>query len=371
MFLLWSLLFVACGPQCDEPGISCIALGTGAHGFAGEDLDQPVPAREARLYYPMDVTAWPDEPEDFVLVDWNNERVRLVQDGEIRTIIGTNFPGDGDIAMGDRHDPGARGTLVALNHPVSAEFAPDGRLYLAAWHNHKVRRWDPADERVRVTVANHDQTTGNNGGYSGDGGLAEEAHISFPSSIAFDAGGNYYIVDQQNLVIRRVDTAGIIDTFAGSGELGDADGDALSASFYFSEGPTNFQPPPAGAIEIDRVTGTIYLADTFNGLIRTLSVDGGAVSTLPIDGLVTPTDVELGPDGRLYIADPGAHQVFAADVNTGALTVVAGTGSPGWGEDGLPALETELNAPNGIDIASDGSLLIADTLNSVIRRVTP
>jgi sugar lactone lactonase YvrE len=273
--------------------------------------------------------------------------------------------------MGDRRDPGVPGERVALNHPVQVEFAPDGRMYLAAWHNHKVRRWDPETTFVRVVVANHDQTTGNNGGFTGDGGPAEEAHVNFPSSLAFDADGVMYLLDQKNVRIRRVDLDGMITTAAGSGESGRQDGPALDASFQFASNPLSNQPPPGGSVEVDRDAGVLWIADSFNGVLRHLDLLTGEVGTLEVDGLQVPNDLELGPDGRIYVVDSAAHVVVAVDPSTGDSEVVLGTGTAGRGEDGSIATDYALSGPMGLDVADDGSIWVADTLNSSIVRVTP
>lgn len=364
ILLVW---LAGCQPfACEEPGTLCTMVGHGDSAFAGDGGK----ARDAYLYFPSEVT-WRPGTTTYVITDWNNERLRQVDaDGIIQTVIGTNNPGDGSPGMGDRVDPGAPGTDVAMNHPVQAEYGPDGRLYVAAWHNHKIRRWDPETGLLRTIVANHDQTTGNNGGFDGDGGPAETAHVFFPSSVAFDEAGNYYFVDEMNLRIRRVDTAGIIDTVLGSGEAGHEDGPPLQATFYFPDSVESPNPLPAGALEI--ADGVMWIADTYNAAIRRWEIGGDEVTTLPVGpGLVAPTDIELGPDGRLYLADSRAHAVFAVDREGGELEVVAGTGTAGDGEDGLPATEAALDAPSGIDFADDGALWIADTFNSKIRRVTP
>lgn len=362
--LLLTLLF-ACADPCREAGTVCTMAGDGLSGWNGDGQ----PAAETRLYYPMDVTLRPGTDE-WIVVDWNNERLRRVgADGVMATVVGSELPGDGDPAGGDAVDPGAPGTNVAMNHPLQAEFGPDGRMYVAAWHNHKIRRWDPETGLVRIVVANLDNGTGNNGGFSGDGGPAEDAMLWFPTSVAFLPDGSYVIADEKNLRIRRVTPEGTIDTAAGCGEPGDFDGAALDAAFLFPDSPTTPQPLPGGALETD-ADGVIWVADTHNGAIRRVDLDAGVVTTLTT-ALSLPTDVELGPDGRLYVADVGTHQVVAIDVDDGAIEVVAGTGEAADGEDGAQAVETDLNAPYGIDFADDGALWIADTFNSRVRRVTP
>lgn len=365
--MLWLWLLVGCHSPCGETGVACTLVGDGTAGFNGDGGS----ARDALLYFPMDVTAQPNT-QAYMIVDWNNQRIRRVDaEGVITTVVGTNDSGDGSPGQGDRTDPGAPGTIISLNHPTQVEFAPDGQMYIAAWHNHKVRRWDPQTGLVRVVVANHDQETGNNGGFDGDGGLAEAAHIHFPNSIAFDAEGNYYLVDEVNLRIRRVDPSGTIDTVLGCGDPGHGDGLALDATFLFPDSLDNTQPLPGGAVEIDADQGVMWIADTGNGVVRRWVIGASEVQTVPITGLMTPTDIELGPDGRLYLADPAAHVVFAVDPEGGEAEVVAGTGVAGDGEDGLPATETALDSPWGIDFTDDGTLLIADTFNSRIREVAP
>lgn len=362
--LLLSLLF-ACADPCREAGTICTMAGDGLAGWNGDGHH----ADESRLYYPMDV-AWRPGTDEWVVVDWNNERLRRVgADGVMATVVGSDLPGDGDPAGGDRVDPGASGTNVAMNHPLQAEFAPDGQMYVAAWHNHKIRRWDPDTGLVRVVVANLGNGTGNNGGFSGDGGPAEDAQLWFPSSVAFLPDGSYVLTDEKNLRIRRVALDGTIDTVAGCGEPGEIDGAALEAAFLFPDDATTPQPLPGGAIEVDE-DGVIWVADTYNGAIRRVDLDAGVVTTLDAD-VTLPADVEIGPDGRLYVADIGAHRIVAIDRDSGATEVVAGTGEAGDGEEGGRADETALNSPYGIDLADDGALWIADTFNSRIRRVTP
>jgi sugar lactone lactonase YvrE len=366
MLWVW-LALVGCGPDCDESGVACVVVGDGGHGFAGEG----VPAREARLYFPTDVT-WRPGFDQFVITDWNNERLRGVDEHrDIFTVVGADFPGDGNPAGGDRADPGAPGFTIGLNHPVQAEFAPNGLMYIAAWHNHKVRRWDPDTGLVRVVVANHDQTTGNNGGFTGDGGPAELAHIWFPSSVAFDAEGAGYLVDQKNLRVRRFEDGGNIDTVAGCGEPGLTDGPALEATFRFPDNPASAQPLPSGDIDIDRERGVAWIADTWNHAIRRMVLGSGEITTLEVDTPLTPFDLELGPDGRLYVADATRHRLLAVDPETGATEHIAGTGEAGRGVDGQLATELPLNNPGGLDVDEAGRLLIVDSMNSLVWLVNP
>ncbi len=383
-------------PDCPpDVGAACIVAGTGLSGFAGDDVD----ARTTTLYRPMDVTARPGT-SDFVIADWNNHRLRMVDANyTITTIMGTILPGDGPADQSDRDAPGAPGTEVALNHPVQTEFAPDGMLYLPAWHNHKIRTWDPATGLVVVVSGDVGVDTGNgaNAGFGGDGGPADDALLWFPNSIAFDDAGGYFLLDQRNLRIRYIDSAGIISTVAGDGALGYQDpavpaagsestNPLLNEEFAFVDATTNPQPEPASAIERDPVTGNLWVLDTHNNRVRYIdwtaqtitdiggngtagyAGDGGPATSASFN---KPRDIEQGPDGNLYIADTNNNVIRMINMADGTVSTVAGTGVLGMGESGTQATAMDLYAPYGIDFDDTGALLIADTFNSRVLRVNP
>lgn len=376
-------------PYCPpDAGAVCVVAGTGEAGFSGEGED----ARLGMLYRPMDVSPRPGTT-DFVVVDWNNHRLRLVN-GETmisNTILGNEIPGDGDPDNTDREPPGAEGTTVRLNHPVQVEWAPDGMLYLPAWHNHKVRTWDPATRMVVVIAGNTtwDDGNGANAGYGGDGGPAEDALLWFPNSMVFDGEGGYIFVDQRNLRLRHVDASGIINTIAGDGNWGFADptdNDLLTAQFAFVDTTSNPQPEPAGAIARDDATGILYVADTWNHVLRKIDLAAGTVTTIAGTGtsgysgdggpatsatMTNPNDLELGPDGRLYFADTYNHVVRAVDLSTGIIETVLGTGQAGMGESGAAVEGFALNTPWGLAFDDAGALMVADTFNNRILRVNP
>lgn len=384
-FVLPLLALAACGPACPDPGTMCRVLGSpeGRAGNAGTGLK----ASDTLLYYPTDVTPEPGA-ERVIVVDWNNEIIRrLDEDGTVNTVIGREQPGDGADDKSDRTEPGAAGLMVRLNHPLRATFAPDGDLYLANWHNHKIRRWDPVDDKVLIVVANTDPADGNgaNAGFGGDGGPAADALVWFPSAIAFDEDGTYYFVDEHNERIRRVGLDGIIDTVAGSGEWDHVDGKCLEAAFRFPEDPVTPQPRPGGGLVTDG-DGVLYAADTYNHAIRRIDLKNDVVETIAGTGaagfsgdggpaseaqLSSPMDLAWGPDGRLYFTDTYNNRVRAIDLEAGTIDTVAGTGEQGVAEDGVLATEGPLYYPHGIGFADDGALWIADTYNSQIKRVTP
>jgi hypothetical protein len=136
---------------------------------------------------------------------------------------------------------GALGTTVAMNHMTDVEIGPDGYVYIAAWHNNKIRMLDPVTGIV-TSIA------GNSYGFAGDSGLACNAVFNQPKAIAFGNDGTLYTIDQRNLRIRAIDPATkMIRTVAGVGQQGNGGdgGQAMEAQFGFDIGTT---PQPTGSL---------------------------------------------------------------------------------------------------------------------------
>jgi sugar lactone lactonase YvrE len=360
---------------CNGPGTICPFAGNGDPAFTGEA--QPV--LETSLYWPLDLEFAPDGRA--YILDWQNHRVRRVDtDGRLRTVFGTDGIGDGPPPGGgdETVPPGVPATTVDLNHPTDLQFSPDGAtMVLAAWHNHKVRKMD-------VATNLEDIVCGAGPGFKGDGSSDATALLNRPKGVALAPSGDLYILDAGNLRIRRIAAAsGQIDTVAGTGVRGSSGdgGPPLAATFSFQKDGDN--PEPGGSIALD-AQGRLYVADTENDRVRRIDFQQGLVETVAGTGthgaggdggpaiaaeLYHPRDVEISPDGRLFIADTENHKVRAVDLTTGIITTVAGTGAVGADGDGGDAREATLHRPFGIAFDAAGDLYIADTLNSIVRKV--
>ena len=395
-----ALLVVACEPTSDpdkpddtEPAIPacedvsntvCRVAGTEAAGA----IENETHALRSPLYAPMDVAVF-THSDDFIIGDWNNHKIRRVQDGVMHTIVGTQFLGDGDPDFQEREAPGVDGTTVGLNHPTSMEWSPaTGKWIIPSWHNHRVREWDPETGLSLVVGADTDVNDGNgaNTGFEGDGGPAADALMSYPKSIAVHPDtGDFWLLDQRNNRIRWVASDySLIETIAGAETVGfEGDGGpATDAKFYFWV-PEELQPEPSGAVEYDPDRNHLYVADTSNHRIRVIDLETGIIDSLATgpeqtlpggecdpDALCFPRDIEVDGD-VLYIADTNNHVIRVLDLETGDFDVVAGSFEAGSTELNADALTVMLNTPHGIDVAPDGSLLIADTYNHQILRVLP
>lgn len=315
MLLLPVLLLAGCSSDDDDPGVEpglekVVYVVAGTAGEAGHVGDGG-PATEALLYWPIDMAVMPSG--ELVVMDWNNHCVRRIDTaGNIHSFIGSGRLGD------DRTGPM---DAIDFNHPTDFKIGPDGKYYVAAFHNWAIRQIDPATGQASTPY-------GTSHGYSGDGGPASAAQFDLPGSIVFDGDGNLYVTDQGNMRIRRIDTNGIVTTIAGS-TRGYEDGPGVEALFNFEGGTTTGTGTRSGCIE--------------------LTADGEA----------------------LLVADTGNHRIRRIDLGTGMVTTIAGNGTDGYTGDGGPALSASLNAPSDITCAANGDIYFSDRYNSVIRKIDP
>ena len=190
-----------------------------------------------------------------------------------------------------------------------------------------------------------------------DGGPATAAQLNQPFSVAVDGAGNLYIADRANQRIRKVDTAGVITTFAGTGTAGYS-GDGAAATMARFNGPYGVAADGAG---------NVYIADWINSRIR--KVDTAGVITTFATGLNTPYDMAADRAGNVYIADTNNGRIRRVDT-AGVITTFAGTGLPaGYSGDGAAATAAQFNLPSSVAPDGAGNVYISDTLNHRIRKV--
>jgi adhesin/invasin len=348
----------AAGDQCGaEPGQICTLIGNGEAGL-GEDGMDPL---DVSLYLPQDLTIGPDGLP--YVLDWNNHRVRTLVDGKVQTIIGTGELGDA---------PDGPALQASLNHPTHLLFDARGGILLSAWHNSKVMRYDP-DSGELTTMCGDGRRE-----YGGDGGPADKAVLDLPVATAFDDQERLLIMDQANQRIRRIENDGSIATVVGPSDL-------------FVPAPENFtavcgEPSAPGLNPCKLCKADEAIADPIKCAARKAQGYAGegapgseALMYQPFSQSAPPAGrMEKGPDGSIFFCDTGNHLVRALRTD-GTVETVAGTppaafdlDNPGGyaGDDG-PATEALLQRPTDVAIASDGTLYIADTFNSCIRKVDP
>ena len=270
---------------------------------------------------------------------------------------------------GERGFSGDGGPAVEARISWEFRIAVDsgGNLYIADTYNHRVRKVDSTG--TITTIAG----TGVSG-FSGDGGPAVEARLNAPESVAVDGAGNVYIADTYNPRIRKVDSTGTITTIAGTGVSGFSGDGGQAVEALVSR---------AFGIAVDS-GGNLYIADTDNQRVRKVdsmgtitTIAGTGVSGFSWDGgpavearISKTFGVAVDRGGNLYIADTGSHRVRKVD-STGTITTIAGTGERGFSGDGGPATRARITSPSGLAVDGAGNLYIADLGNSRIRRLKP
>jgi len=211
------------------------------------------------------------------------------------------------------------------------------------------------------------------GGYAGDGGLAADAKLNGCTGVAVDGVGNVYIADKGNNVVRKVDRAGIISTFAGTGAMGYG-GNGGQATLARLNGPTALATDAAGNVYISDAGNHVVRRVTPAGIISNYA--GSAIAGYTGNGdtaykarLNSPEALAVDAFGNLYIADGGNNVIRRVDASTQIITTIAGMGLPGMVGDGGPATAARLNGPAGVAVNASGEVFIADVLNHTVRKV--
>jgi sugar lactone lactonase YvrE len=275
-------------------------------------------------------------------------------EGTLTTFAGTTpgLSGDGGPATG-----------AQLNGPEGTAIAADGALLVADTGNDAIRRVAP--NGIITTIA------GNGRGFFGDGGPAADAELNAPSGVAVLTDGSILIADTGNDRIRRISPGGIITTVAGSARGLAGDGGPAAAALL--NGPRGLTPLPGGGYLIaDSGNGRIR-AVSAAGVMSTVAGTGpgfgGDGGPAVAAGLSDPRSVSIAPDGGLLIADLGNRRIRR--VAPGGVITTAAGGGVGRIDESVPALRTRLGGPAGVIPLTNGGFLMADALADRLRRVTP
>lgn len=318
---------------------------------------QFTPTKPGQRWFPLVVTDSNSNRYSFGLQGTGVGSAVAITPGVISTVAGDGSVCSEAIApCGD----GGSATSAQLWGAVGVAVDSTGNLFIADWYENRIRKVDPSG--IITTVAGSGPMAGSAGtGFSGDGGPATAAQLSYPSNVAVDSAGNLYIADQYNHRIRKVDTNGIISTVAGNGSRGYSgdNGLATGAGLYY---PT--------AVAID-TAGNLYIGDRSN---RIRKVDmSGFITTIVGNGtagysgdngpaisakLNDPDALAVDGAGNLYIGDRGNFRVRKVDVS-GVITTIAGDGTYGYGGDGGPAISAQLDDLMGVAVDTAGNVYIS------------
>jgi serine/threonine-protein kinase len=283
------------------------------------------------------------------VADFDNQRVRVIGvDGNVSTLAG-----NGNVGFAD--GPGQQALFAG---PSGLALDAAGNVYVADRDNQRIRKITP--NGTVSTVAG----TGERGFADGPGSRAK---FSQPGALAVDRAGAIYVADFDNQRIRKIDTAGNVTTFAGSGAKGYADGPGPQAQFS-----------SPSAITVDS-SGSLFVVDFDSPRVRKITPDG-TVSTVTGSGdkgnadgppskaqFARPGGLTVDRAGNVYIADTGNNRIRLV-LPDGTVSTIAGTGAPG-SEDG-DGTSAQFDGPSDVAIDGAGNIYIADIENSLIRKIT-
>lgn len=324
-------------------GVVTTVAGNGAAGFTGDGGL----AINAALRQPNTVVL--DAADNLYIADTANYRIRRVdaKTGLISTYAGGGTPPEGQI--GD----GGAATAAIVARPFGLAIH-NGSLYVTEqdYNAHRVRRIDMATGKISTVAGVAGESPG---GFAGDGGPAKDAKLDSPLGIVADAAGNLFFSDFGNKRIRRIDTNGVITTYAGGGANGNV-GNGGPATSAFLDLPT--------VLAFDR-DGNLLIAVDFG--IRRVNKSTQVITTaLEPTGLIFGLAVDTR--GKFYFSDQAYGKVFSFTPGDAEPVVFAGGGE--YVGDGKRATAGILHSPQGLAFDSAGNLLIVDRDGNLLRRLS-
>lgn len=314
----------------------------------------------------------PDTQDDIIIT-------AVGEIGEVKKVIVRTIPTPGKpfiitpfAGNGTRGWSGDFGPAVnaRLKKPRDVARGPGGNIYIADTDNHVIRYVDTATGIIYPFAG-----IGGQNGYNCDDCPPLSAKLNKPSGVFVDSSGNVYIADTDNHIVRKVIPGGNIIVVAGKPKKKGFSGDGGPATRAKLKKPED--------VVVDS-NNNIYIADKDNCRIRKVDGSTGIITTYAGTGICSyggdgglatnasfnkPRGLAIDASGNLYVADTDNHVIRKIDAATLIVTTVAGTNNRGYSGDGGPATAADLNKPEGVDINQFGAIYIADSGNHRIRKI--
>jgi sugar lactone lactonase YvrE len=293
-----------------------------------------------------------DANGNFFLADSQNHAIRKVTTNGIVTTFA------GQLGISGMAD--GTGTSAQFNMPSGLAFDGSGNLFVADTGNSTIRKITPAGA-VSIFA-----------GIAGSGGFADgaagSAQFNSPLGIAVATNGDVFVADGGNHCIRRI-SGGVVSTFAGSPQIwGSADGAGTNAQF---NGPVGLAFDARGNLFVSDANNDTIRKITTNGGVTTFTgaagVDGSADGNLSAARFRSPAELVFDRNGNLFVADSFNQTVREISTN-GIVSTVSGAAGISSTTDGVNGTGRFYN-PYGMALGADGSLVVADTYNELVRIV--
>jgi uncharacterized protein YjdB len=368
--------------KVDLSGIITTVVGSGTAGYSGDGAA----ATSALLNYPIDLIT--DALGDLYIVDHNNHAVRKVTQVSAPTI--TSISGPSSISVGS--------TITLTNTTPGGVWTSSNPSIATIGSTGIVTGVSPGIDTISYTVTNACGTavgtkvvtvaassgtscriittiagSGTSTSTSGDGGPATSATMGRLFGLARDGVGNTYVSDFTNNRIRKIDTSGVITTFAGTG-AGITSGDGGPATGAGLNGPS----------ELALYGNNLYIAEHNSSRVRKVDIASGIITTYAGNGITGysgdggpataaqishPYGIGVDNAGNVYIPDQGTYRIRKVSAATGVITTFVGTGVAGNSGDGGPASAATIQLGDDIKCDTAGNIYFCDFVNNVVRKI--
>jgi gliding motility-associated-like protein len=254
------------------------------------------------------------------------------------------------------------GSAARFNNPYGITADSSGNLYVADRNNHKIRK---------ITSAGVVSTLAGSGTVGNVDAIGSAASFNNPIGVTVDASGNVYVADFANHKIRKITSAGVVTTFVGSGTAGEVDGSGIAASF---SNPMGIAADGDGNIYVGDLTGGRKIRKiTSVGTVSTIAgSEGGYLdSSVPLNARFNaPSDIVLDGNGNLYIADNASHNIRKMVLPAGEVSTFAGCFATCAGSADGTGEHAKFNLPYYLTRDKAGNFYIADRNNYSIRKIS-